>query len=249
MKNKLSREEKRAMRIKDTNPREPFRTYDGKPYPYFLIVIQDFCVSVVMTVILILWLSAPALGIAAFILWSDLLTKILIFLLLGVWLFLKLTRTLRKRLLFVSRLKRVCRKKGYRLHIYRNLLFPLKKYTNRADLSVEATGTFYEVMLFPARRRLVKYRFLKEGEVELETRFLKNRIKQIYNIKPRVRVKKYGFEGAAGAVKVLLLNPVPYEMYYFDKNDFKLYPCGSGAEFFGYNAYSGSGFVKMLERM
>ena len=79
MKNKLSREEKRAMRVKDANPREPFRTYDGKPYPYFLIVIQDFCVSVVMTVILILWLSAPALGIAAFILWSDLLTKILIF--------------------------------------------------------------------------------------------------------------------------------------------------------------------------
>jgi len=249
MKNKLSREEKRAILIKDANPREPFRTYDGKPYPYFLIVIQNFCVSVVMTVFMALLLSVPVLGITAFVIWSDLLTKTIVFSLVGIWLFLILTRTVRKRLIFIQKLKKVCRKKGYRLHIYRNLLFPLKKYTNRADFSVEATGTFYEVMLFPARRRLVKYRFLKEGEVELETRFLKNRIKQIYNIKPRVRVKKYGFEGAEGAVKVLLLNPVPYEMYYLDKKDFKVYPCGSGAEFFGYSAYTGNGFIKMLERI
>jgi len=249
MKNKLSREEKRAIRIKDANPREPFRTYDGKPYPYFLIVIQDFCVSVVMTVFMALLLSVPVLGITAFVLWSDLLTKIFMFSALGIWLFLALTRTVRKRLIFLSRLKRLCRKKGYRLDFYRNLLFPLKRITNRVDLAVEARGKVYEVMLFPARRRLVKYRFLKEGEAELETRFLKNRIKTIYNIKPRIKTVKYGFEGANGAEKILLLNPVPYEMYYFDKNDFKVYSCGSGAEFFGYTAYSGSGFIKMLERV
>ena len=86
------------------------------------------------------------------------------------------------------------------------------------------------------------------------TGIVRNRFKEAMGLnEPRVRVKPFGFESKTRSTtkavkKVVLLNPVPYELYYFDKKDGKTVQGGSGTEFFGYVAYSGSGFIDTLLR-
>ena len=131
------------------------------------------------------------------------------------------------------------------------------KHTRRpsgvCDFSVETADTVYDVMFFPAPRRLSTIRFTQPDMAQVVTRILKNHFKMVLGLNnERVNFVCYSFEGSRvsskNTVKVLLMNPAPYSMQAYDKKENKVVETGSGAEFFGYTAYSGNGFLGVLER-
>ena len=95
-------------------------------------------------------------------------------------------------------------------------------------------------------------RFLQPDVAQLMTRVVKSRISLALGLRERIKDVSYAFEGSKvtskKTVKVLLMNPAPYSMQAYDKKENKVVETGSGAEFFGYTAYSGSGFLGVLER-
>lgn len=245
---RLSKKERREIRIKESNPRESYRNYSPKKYPYFLLIFNDIIVFVCFFCIMALMLSFPGLFIYGFIRWADILSKTVFFVII-IFLTLRsiLSRPL-KRIGFLIKLNRVCKSNQISVQFNR---FPLKSifsFSNKIDFSVHAKGISYDVMFMPARRKLIKFSFEVPGQIKIITGFIKSNIKNVLGIKPRIRIKKYGFEAHKTSIKVLLINPAPLELYYFDKKENKIIPGGTGAEFFGYTVYSGTGFINALKQ-
>ena len=152
----------------------------------------------------------------------------------------------------VERVKKICKERKYRLYVNRHFLRNVRRPSGVCDFSVETDDFVYFVMFFPSPRRLSVIRFTEPDIAQVITRILKNRFKTILNINAKVDFVSYSFEAvpsrSKGSAKILLMNPTPYSMQAFDKTEGKVVESGSGAEFFGYTAYSGTGFLDRLER-
>ena len=252
-KEKLTWAERRERRTKEHAARQSWRNYDGTYMSYFSVVFTETLVSVFAIAFYSLFIIAfvvGMLGLAS----SSYIMGTLIFGGFFAALITPHTRRLVKRYRFMRRLDKYCNKNGLRIYRYRNSLTSLYRPGGESDFAVETRDTVYECMFFPAPRRLSILRFDKPGEVCVVTGIVRNRFKEVLGLnEPRVRVKPFGFESKTKSTtkkvkKVVLLNPVPYELYYFDKNDGKTVQGGSGTEFYGYVAYSGSGFINTLKR-
>ena len=107
-------------------------------------------------------------------------------------------------------------------------------------------------MFFPSPKRLAVIRFIQPDIAQVMTRIIKSKITVALSLREKIKDVSYAFEGSKvtskKTVKVLLMNPAPYSMQAYDKRENKVVETGSGAEFFGYTAYSGNGFLGVLER-
>ena len=250
---KLTRAERRERRVKEHSARQSWRNYDGTYHSYFSVLFTETLVSVFAIAFYSLFVIAFIVGMLG-LAFSSHIMGVLIFGGFFAALITPHTRRLVKRRRFMKKLDRVCAKNGLKIYRYRNTMTSLYRPDGESDFAVETRDTVYECMLFPAPRRLSILRFDKPGEVCVVTGIVRNRFKEAMGLnEPRVRVKPFGFESKTQSTtkavkKVVLLNPVPYELYYFDKKDGKTVQGGSGTEFFGYVAYSGSGFINTLLR-
>lgn len=249
---KLTREQKTKRRIEKHYARQGFRNYGGARISYASVVFQETLVTIFAVMFYGVILAIPVLGLIG-IAASSYIMAPLIFGTFFVFLIAPHAKRLFKRLGFMNKLKRLCKKRGLRLYIYRNMFRTLYSPGYLPDFAAESAGVLYEVMFFPSPKRLSVLRFERAGEVTIVTGILKNRFKDALGMHERVRTRPCGFE-ASGNIKtkkvkkILLLNPVPYAMYYYDKKDGRVVQGGSGTEFFGYTAYSGNGFLNTLER-
>ena len=250
---KLTWAERRQKRIKEHAARQSWRNYDGTYMSYFSIVFTETLVAVFAVAFYSLFIVAFIAGILGLATSSYLMGTFIFGGFFAVLVTPHLRRLIKRRK-FVKRLERICDKSGYRIYRYRNALTTLYRPDGQSDFAVETRDTVYECMFFPAPRRLSILRFDRPGEVCVVTGIVRNRFKEVLGLnEPRVRVKPFGFESNTKSTtkkvqKVVLLNPVPYELYYFDKKDGKTVQGGSGTEFYDYVAYSGSGFINTLKR-
>ena len=250
---KLTRAQKRERRIKQHLARQSWRNYGEGYMSYFSIVFTETMVSIFAVWFYALFVVAFVVGILG-LAFSSHLMGTLIF---GGAFAAILTPPLRrlvKRRRFVKRLDKACKQNGFKLYRYRSALTSLYKSGGVPDFAVETGDSVYECMFYPAPRRLSVLRFDKPGEVCVVTGIVRNRFKEVLGMNdPRARVKPFGFDSNTKITtkklqKVVLLNPVPYELYYFDKKDGKTVQGGSGTQFFDYIAYSGSGFINTIKR-
>ncbi len=249
---KLTRAERRAKVVKEHSARQSWRNYDNTYMSYFSVVFTEALVSVFAVLFYSLFIFAFVVGVLGLAM-SSYMLGILIFGGVFAVIITPHTRRLIKRYRFMRRLAKYCKKNGLRLYRYSNSLRSLYRHYNVSDFAVETREVVYECMFFPAPRKLSILRFDKPGEVCLVTGILRNRFKEVLGMHEKVRVRPFGFEPNTRSTtkqvrKVVLLNPVPYELYYFDKKDGKTVQGGSGTEFYDYVAYSGSGFINTLDR-
>ena len=250
---KLTRAEKRERRMKNHMARQGWRNYNDGRVTYFSVIFTETLVTVFAVLFYFLFIIAFVLGFVGLASMSNVMSVLMFGGLLAVLMTPHLRRLL-KRKRFIKKLNKACNKNGYRLYRYRNALASLYRPDGESDFAVETRDTVYECMFYPAPRRLSVLRFDTPGEVKIVTGIVRNRFKEALGMnEPRVRVKPFGFEPNTKSttkkvVKVALLNPVPYELYYFDKKDGKTVQGGSGTEFYGYTAYSGNGFINTLDR-
>ena len=250
---KLTRAEKLERRMKKHAARQGWRNYGEGRVTVFSVVFTETLVTVFGLFFYSLFIIAFVTGFLGMAMMSSLMS-VLMFGGLFAALMTPHLRRLLKRRRFIKKLNKACDKNGYRLYRYRNALTSLYRPDGESDFAVETRDAVYECMFYPAPRRLSVLRFDAPGEVKIVTGIVRNRFKEVLGLnEPRVRVKPFGFESKTKSttkkiVKVVLLNPVPYELYYYDKKDGKTVQGGSGTEVYGYVAYSGNGFINTLDR-
>ena len=249
---RLTRAEKREKTKEEYYSRESYRRYGAKNIPYSSIVFRNTIFTVFSYIFLGLYCSGVIVAGIAFALHGGDVARFLVAVLIIaiVWVVIAVRRS--KRSKFVKKLRRFCSRNG-RVRLYENT--PLMKNMHRpsgvCDFTVETDNTVYDVMFFPAPRRLAVIIFIQPDVAQVMTGVVKSRISMALGIREKIKDVSYAFEGSKVSskkvVKVLLMNPAPYSMRAYDKRENKVVETGSGAEFFGYTAYSGSGFLGMLE--
>ncbi len=253
-KEKLTREEKRKRFIANHSPRESYRNYNGKHYSFLSVVFEETLTFIFAVFFFGIYVIAATAAVISIIFSTGAFVGSLsaIFF-IGIILYSPVKRVL-KRALFRGKLKKLCRINGLKLYCYRNFFKSLLRPSGKPDFAVESTDTLWEVMFFPAPKRLSVISFSSADHATIATRILKNRFTESIGVKEKLHVCDYRFEETGNikskkVVKALLLNPVPYNLNYYDKKDNKVVPGGTGAEFFGYTAYSGSGFLNTIGRV
>ena len=252
-KRKLTREEKRERMMREYHSRAEYRRYGAGKVSYASVVFRNALFSAFGFFFFGIYLLAFVVAVLAIIIHGGYVASFFGIVAVGAVVFPMLIKHHSRRRKFVKKLKKLCGEKG--IHLYTN--GSLMKHTRRpsgvCDFSVETADTVYDVMFFPAPRRLSTIRFTQPDMAQVVTRILKNHFKMVLGLNnERVNFVCYSFEGSKITskknVKVLLMNPAPYSMQAYDKRENKVVETGSGAEFFGYTAYSGNGFLGVLER-
>ncbi|MBE6694147.1 MAG: hypothetical protein E7589_05235 [Ruminococcaceae bacterium] len=162
-------------------------------------------------------------------------------------------RRIRKRRKFLRKLKKTCRKCNFKLTYTRGFFSALRFHSDGLDFTVETGERLYCVKFIPSKK-LSHVVFLDKNTVRIKTNITRNVFKLVLGFNdPRVTDKKFGFADTAlphtrkKAVKAVVLNPVPLDMFRRD-SDGAVIATGSGQEFYDYTLYSGSGFINTLTR-
>lgn len=162
-------------------------------------------------------------------------------------------RVVRKRLNFMRKLKKVCRKNDLRIKKERGFSRSLRNNTEGFDLIVSSRSTSYYIRFFAAYRRASHLTFCDDCTVKITTNIHKSRFKAVLGLnKPRVKAISYSYmdtppSNVKNAVKVLLVNPVPHDILK-KETDGSLTPIGTGEKLYGYTLYTATGFLNELER-
>lgn len=249
---RLTKEEKRQRAKEEYYSREGYRRFVAKNIPYSSIAFRNAIFTVFSYIFIGLYLSGVIVAAIGFAIHGGDVARFLAAVLIVaiVWIVIAVRRSKRKK--FVKKLKKLCREKG--IHMYENspMMKNMRRPSGVCDFTVETKNSVYDVMFFPSPKRLVIMRFLQPDVAQVMTRVVKSRISLALGLREKLKDVSYAFEGSKvtskKTVKVLLMNPAPYSMQAYDKRENKVVETGSGAEFFGYTAYTGSGFLGVLDR-
>jgi hypothetical protein len=204
----------------------------------------------------ILGFAACACIVGFWLYFPELWVKVLLSLLIVAVLAIRMTRTLRKRLKFMRKLKRLCKRKKYRLTPVQNFFQSLFWSGNREDFVLETGRCVYFVRFLTVRKYRSTLYFEKPDAIKLVTRPLNNKFTLIFDVQPRVRYYPMDFtvdERICGLwknkkqIKALLINPVSSEMLY-RKRDGGYESTGNGGAHYGYTVFTGSGFLETVLR-
>ena len=198
------------------------------------------------------------LGLALFAtLWSLLLyadTLIATLLLLGVLLILcfVFTRSIRKRLKLLRKLKKFCKTEGYSLKFYRSFLRSFKWDTKKHDFVLETDKYIYYVNFLTINKYTSTLTFSSPEYIEKVAYPLNNKFTLIFEFRPKRSKIITDFDPLPPSdtkipVRAILVNPVCREMFEASKNG-GVDVTGNGMEKYGYTVFTGSGFTGSVKR-
>ena len=210
-----------------------------------------------LRIVLIVFLAVPCLFFVlglyttlAFV--RSILVRVLLWVLIAVLILFLLTRTLRKRLNFTRRLKRVCKKKGFSIKFEQNFFQSLIWSPDRQDFVLKTKNRIYYVRYLTLRHYRSTLFLEKPEELRLITRPLKNVFTLMFDVQPKEKIYPLKFKVPTSMydipmVKALVVNPVCEEIKYRNPNG-GYEPTGSGGEHFGFTIFTGTGFIESLKR-
>ena len=169
----------------------------------------------------------------------------------SIALILILTRTARKRIKFLRKLKKFCKRNGYTLSFHRRFLeaFFWDK-TCGTDFTLKTQTHTYHVKFATAGKRNSDMIFMSRSEILYRKLRLNNKITVAFNLQPKLKTLSVSFPEEAffeGASAVILLNPVPRDISIKDA-DGSTVATGDGEDRFGYRIFGGSGFIESVEQ-
>ncbi|MBQ2999326.1 MAG: hypothetical protein IJD64_02580 [Clostridia bacterium] len=201
--------------------------------------------------LLIPWLIVALLLYIAFMcFFPELWFKIFVNILLWGFLLFRLTRTLRKRRKFTKKLKKLCKKKNFRIRYEQNFFQSLIWSPDKQDFVVETRDMSYYVRYLTIN----KYHSTLFFESENLLRLVKDSPRGFFRIfSTKSKIKKYPFDFqiperyGRKTKKVLIANPVCAEMKTKSPNG-GYETTGDGGVQFGFTVHTGSGFLEALTR-
>ena len=177
----------------------------------------------------------------------------LAFIVTALFVYFKLCRKLRKRAKFMRKLKRRCRKLGYKITVYRSFLKGLKLNKSGFDLTVNTGSKLWCIRFFTPPKYLCHLVILSKDRIQLKTNLTKSHFKFILGFNnTKIKELDYSFKDelpntGKKAERALILNPVPHELFKKDE-DGAVIPTGTGSRMYGYTIFTGTGFLETLER-
>ena len=228
-----------------------YRSYGKakKVYPW-LEKLKDFLLRGLALYYLLFFAAIGALILFVMIVFSDILA-FFIALIAGISALIILTAIPRKRLSFLRRLKKLCKKHNYTLTFNRRFFACLSfEKEAKADFILNTGSHVYYVKFATATKRNSEFIFFSSTEMLYRKLRLNNKITLIFDLKPKtkkidIRFPKEAFEENATAV--ILLNPVPHDIHVKER-DGSTSATGDGENRFGYTVHSGTGFISAIAR-
>ena len=162
-----------------------------------------------------------------------------------------LTRTLRKRMSFMRKLKKFCKRNKYAITFNRRF-FALFSWENEAkvDFTLKTPTHTYYVKIATAARRNSDIIFLSPNEMIYRKLRLNNKITVAFDLQPKITKLPISFPKEAfddWSSAIILLNPVPRDTYVKDKDGATI-ATGNGENRFGYSIHSGTAFLEAVAR-
>lgn len=214
--------------------------------------ITAFVQKCVAVLIFLIPFLALCTGIYAVMAYSTLLIKTLMWTGIAIITLLIYTKTLRKRITFYSKLKRMCKKNGYRLTLQRSLLKSLKWSPDKCDFVLETPRQIYYVHLLAAPKYLHKLFFESPSRIHLIYFPPKKGFYIIFDFKLKSKTFEIDFSDVPDikskeVVKTIIANPVCIEMLYKTPES-TLELTGNGGNHHGYTVFAGTGFINYVQR-
>ena len=197
-------------------------------------------------------ISVAAFGWYMFLVYGNLLVTTLILTVVTALSSYIITKPLRKRIVFLFKLKRMCLKHGF---VYKPLRGFIKSFfwsPDKLDFTLKTKTHIYYVHYLTMRKYRCILTFLDEHTFESRTSPLRNRFTLIFDIKPKtkrynVTFPEHGSHSVMKNVNAILVNPTCCEFNTKNKNG-SLEPTGNGADCYGYTLFTGSGFIRSVLR-
>ena len=178
------------------------------------------------------------------------LTLIIVCVLLRTFYFKKIG----KRVKFVRKLKRLCRKRNLRLDDKAGFWKGMRFLSDGYHFTVQTPTVKYYVRYLTCFNYNSEVTFHSKKEIIIHKNLnaQKNKFKVLFGIIENHRTRDFSFDTVFEPLpkrteNIVLLNPVPREIDYLDRDGMKT-PTGSGEKLFGYTVYNGTDFLKLLER-
>lgn len=225
-----------------------YRSYGVKKKARPMITALNLTLAKIIMIGIMFW-NFVIIAVASFFMFryggallATVVALVLFWVLIG-----KHSRIPRRRMEFVRKLKRCCRKNGYELDFIRG---PFESYfwneSDTVDIELRAEGEVYLIKYATAKRPLSSFTFLSKSEMRYTRHRTKNRFNLVLGLSDRAKDMTIRFPQREGN-RIILVNPSPREI--FVKTDMGvIVPTGSGEKIHGYTIYSGKGFLEMLER-
>lgn len=255
----------------ELNQTEMYRSYGVKKKEGFFAHVNDKMATVMLVVLYALQLTILALG---FFWLTVLLGSIGIFLSISfavafVW--WKFFRVFRKRVNFLFKLKKECKKLGYKIKFYRSFFKGLFFNKSGVDLTVDTGKKLWTVRFLPCKKYNMDLIFEDEKTIVMKINpiRLKGSIMGDINSSTPTAARATGLIGLTSVFRkskekrleysfaemreqlyrkserALIVNPVPHTMKKKEA-DGATYETGTGERMWGYTVFSGSGFINML---
>ena len=255
----------------ELNQTEMYRSYGVKKKEGFFAHVNDKMATVMLVVLYALQLTILALG---FFWLTVLLGSIGIFLAVSfavafVW--WKFFRVFRKRVKFLFKLKKECKKLGYKIKFYRSFFKGLFFNKSGVDLTVDTGKKLWTVRFLPCKKYNMDLIFEDEKTIVMKINpvRLKGSLMGEVNSSTPATARATGLIGLTSVFRkskekrleysftemreqlyrkserALIVNPVPHTMKKKEA-DGATYETGTGERMWGYTVFSGSGFINML---
>ena len=230
------------------------RTYGGKrkKRPVREYAVTVFAGSVLFYILAVLAFALLAI-ITAILTFIDILVATVFVLLCGSLLLLALTKTLRKRRKFEKKLKKLCKRNGYRMTRERGGIRLFRWNYKKPSFVLATEACEYHAHYLTVGHYNSSMVFQGKNEIQLIKYPINNPFTVIVGSKPKTISLRCEFgelgDSAEGIKRkrVILVNPVCREMYAKSK-DGGVVATGNGFSQWGFTVYTGSGFCEAVER-
>ena len=240
--------------VSSINPVPSFRAYGVTKKEGFFAKLNDMIATVYILAYFGLRLIIVAVGLTFIIAGLGYIGKAITIIAVSFFVYFKLFRTLRKRIKFIVKLNKLCRREGYILHFCRGFFGGLRFNTKGIDFTVDTPETRWCVRFATVRKYYSHVTFIGEKILEIKTNITKNHIKQKLGWdKPKIKSIKYDFSdditcGSKNIRRVLLFNPVPIDISCKNDKDSPLQATGWGSQISNYYIFNASKFLETISK-
>lgn len=257
MKNPNENQVKDKIRIQQSeyNPVPLYRSYGvtSKERPVWT-KIKIFLQKALATFVLGVPMLVVLVGAYILIVAGGLLISTAIVSALSVFAFFKLSKSPRKRMKFISSVKKLCRSNGYKYGYKAEILTnPIWLKSGGSPHAVLHTNSrVYHIRFLSVKKYRSKLRFESESRATLVKPPLRNSFSVIYDLKTKKKSIDIDFSQITRVpgkenIMALVICPTCEEWSYkFSESSYV--PTGNAETVFGYNVYTSSGFINDVRR-
>jgi len=155
---------------------------------------------------------------------------------------------------FYIKLKNICDSKGYLLRKNRPLFASFFIMSKKADIFIEANGTYYFVRLLTCFAYRRAYHFINERRYIRFARFgyilpMTKNINKISFFETMKTMPAFTKERGENVKQILLFNPSPMEIFWLDEKRMNKALVWDGMEMYGWNVFGAKGFLDLLNEI